>query len=197
MSQYKTIDYYNTKAAAFIQDTEGAEMNSIQEEFLAYVKDGGRILDLGCGSGRDSKAFLDAGFSVTAVDGSEEMCKNAARLTGLPVQCVLFQEFVTDELYDGIWACSSLLHLNKPDIHDCVARLSGNLKTGGCFYLSFKYGEFEGERNGRYFTDMTAGSMEELLGDIGSLRLLKYQITGDVRPGREDEKWLNVFYERI
>jgi len=152
------------------------------------------ILDLGCGSGRDTKTFLSKGFQVEAVDGSEEMCKIAEKNTGHPVILSSFQNYLPTIKFDGIWACSSLLHLNKEEIHDVVQKLSTFMNPGACFYMSYKYGDFTGYRNGRYYTDFTEDSSKKLFANISQLRFHSLIITNDVRPGRESEKWLNVFY---
>ena len=192
----QTLEYYNENAAKFTGDTFGADMTAIQDEFLSYVKPGGTILDLGCGSGRDSKYFMDKGYEVIAVDGSEELCGIAAELIGQDVYCSTFEDLNIDCELDGIWACSSLLHLERDAIHDVVAKLTKQLVDNGVFYMSFKHGNFTGMRNGRYFTDMTEESITSLLSDIPELKLIKQSITGDVRPGRENEKWLNLFFEK-
>ena len=69
-------------------------------------------------------------------------------------------------------------------------------KANGIIYLSFKYGDFEGERNGRYFTDMAEASMAELLVDFPEFTIEKQWITGDVRVGRGDERWLNMILRK-
>lgn len=74
-----------------------------------------------------------------------------------------------------------------------MSRLANYLNDGGCFYASFKYGDYRGERNGRYFTDFTEYSFESLLNDMQVFKISKQFITTDVRPNRESEKWLNVF----
>lgn len=192
-----TIDYYNNNAHKFIGDTVNADMNDIQKNFLMRIPKGGSILDLGCGSGRDSKAFLDLGYKVVSVDGSIEMCKAAEKLTKQPVICSYFQDFETGEMFDGIWACASLLHLHRNEIKPVVIKLAKYLKENACLYMSFKLGDFQGERNGRYFTDFTLESISELLSDVDDLKLDSSEITSDVRPGRDNEKWLNVFYVRV
>ena len=192
-----TLKYYNVNAEKFSAGTIDAGMEQLQNEFLSYIPEGGTILDLGCGSGRDSKAFLDKGYDVIAIDGSEELCKLAESYIGKPVICTTFQEYVPDTELNGIWACSTLLHLEKDDIHDVVKKLTNYLKKGGCFYMSFKYGDTSEDRNGRFFTDLTENSIHELLSDVTDLRLVTEKITNDVRPGRSEEKWLNVFYIKI
>ena len=99
-----TLDYYNEKARAFCDDTQDVEFSTFQRAFTSHLPAGGRILDFGCGSGRDSKAFLNAGYQVTALDGSEELCRIASEFIGQPVLCSTFQDYVPDEVFDGIWA---------------------------------------------------------------------------------------------
>ena len=141
-----TLDYYNSHADSFREDTIHASMSALQKEFLEMLPAGGRILDLGCGPGRDTRLFLERGFRVTAVDGSEELCRLAEAFTGHPVIHSTFQEFRPGESYDGIWACASLLHLPKEEIVRVIERLSPFLREGGVFYMSFKYGSFSGEQ---------------------------------------------------
>ena len=193
-----TIQYYEEHAEEFAANTLGADMESIRSRFLAYLPTGCRILDFGCGTGRDSKAFLDLGYDVTAIDGSEALCQIARLLTGLPVRCLDFRDFTPEEgeVYEGIWACASLLHLQKDELLPVMKVLSQTLIPGGAFYVSFKYGTFEGERNGRHFTDFTIEEFREFIKSIPELSVAEYWITGDVRPGRGDERWLNIVLQR-
>ena len=193
-----TIQYYEEHAEEFAANTLGADMESIRSRFLAYLPTGCRILDFGCGTGRDSKAFLDLGYDVTAIDGSEALCQIARLLTGLPVRCLDFRNYtpIEGEVYEGIWACASLLHLQKNELLPVMKVLSKVLIQGGAFYVSFKYGTFEGERNGRHFTDFTVEEFREFIKSIPELYVAEYWITGDVRPGRGDERWLNIVLQR-
>lgn len=169
------------------------EFGELQERFARMLPEGGRILDLGCGSGRDSLAFMSSGFVVDAVDGSEAMVKAASELTGLSVAHALFDEHEPTGEYDGIWACSSLLHVPMSDLAPIISKYAGHLKPGGVFYMSFKLGGFEGMRNGRWFTDLDEKSFSELISGIDGLRIDSLDVTPDVRPGRADEKWLNAW----
>jgi SAM-dependent methyltransferase len=193
-----TIQYYEEHAEEFAANTLGADMASIRSRFLAYLPTGCMILDFGCGTGRDSKAFLDLGYDVTAIDGSEALCKIAQALTGLSVRCLDFRRYTpaNDEIYEGIWACASLLHLQKGELLPVMKVLSQALKPEGAFYVSFKYGTFEGERNGRHFTDFTLEEFREFIKSIPELSVAEYWVTGDVRPGRGDERWLNIVLQR-
>ena len=192
----RTIEYYNENADRFISDTQTVSMSEIQKEFLSKIPDGGKILDLGCGSGRDSKVFIDAGYEVVSVDGSMKMCDATSKLTGTVAVCSTFQEYKTTDTFDGIWACASLLHLSINDIEEVVKNLANNLSDNGCFYMSFKYGLYCGERNGRFFTDLDEKQFKALIEKIPSLKLDTIKLTSDVRPGRENEKWLNCFCSR-
>ncbi len=191
-----SIDYYNKNAGRFITDTVSIDFHDTQERFLSWLAPASLILDLGCGSGRDTKYFLERGYRAEAADGSEEMCRYARRYTGIPVRRMLFEELDERERYDGIWACSSLLHLPRSALADVLRKTEAALKPGGVLYASFKYGTFEGERNGRYFTDLTEDSFAELLRQTERLSLREQWITPDARPDRADEKWLNLILQK-
>ena len=188
----KTLTYYNTNAHRFTSDTLDVEFSTIQDSFLAQLPAGALILDFGCGSGRDSRYFLQKGYRVEACDGSEEMVKAATRNAGIPVKKMLFSELNEENRYDGLFACASILHVPSKDLPDIFTRMKKAVKKGGILYVSFKYGTFEGIRNGRYFTDLTEESLHAILDRVGGLDIIRTGITGDARPGREDEKWLNV-----
>lgn len=158
---------------------------------------GSRILDFGCGSGRDTKYFLEKGYQVAATDGSAELCRLAGSFTGIKVKKMLFQELDEIGVYDGIWACSSILHLPKQELLPVIQKMCIALKDNGMIYTSFKYSNFEGERNGRYFTDFTEDAFHEFIKAIPELMIEEEWITSDVRPGRGEEKWLNLILRKI
>lgn len=191
-----TIDYYNRNVQDFVDRTVSVNFTRIQKVFLELLPRDARILDFGCGSGRDTKFFLDCGYQVDATDGSIELCRAASEYTGIHVKRILFQELDEVEKYDGIWACASILHVKKTELPDIIRKMSLATKENGIIYISFKYGDYEGERNGRYFTDMTEISMKELLVDFPELKVEKQWITGDVRADRGDERWLNMILRK-
>lgn len=191
-----TINYYNSNAQSFTMSTQTVDFEATQNLFIQKLPTASTILDFGCGSGRDTKYFLSHGYIVDAIDGSEAMCKIAAEYTGIPVKHMLFQQLDEQEKYDGIWACSSILHLPLQDLESVLHKMSRALKPAGIIYTSFKYGTFEGERNGRYFTDMTEETFAALIQKIDTLVIEEQWITSDVRPGRGDEKWLNLILRK-
>lgn len=201
--QERTISYYDENAATFCEGTRNADMSETRGRFLQYLKPNALILDAGCGSGRDSKAFMESGYRVVAIDGSKEMCRQASAYLGQEVQCRLFEEIDEKEVYDGIWACASLLHVPYELLPKVIARLIDALVDGGVLYASFKYGEEEREVGGRYFTDLMEDGWKKVLEEAeeemkgnksGSKKLetIECFVTGDVREGRGGEKWLNV-----
>lgn len=192
----KTLNYYNQNAEVFTKNTINVDFKSTQERFLKKLPDASDILDFGCGSGRDTKYFLSQGNSVTATDGSEELCRLASEYTGIPVKHMLFQDLDKKDTYNAIWACSSILHLPYQELKSVLNKMAQALKENGIVYTSFKYGTFEGERNGRYFTDMTEEKFETLLKEIAVFYIEEQWVTSDVRPDRGDEKWLNLILRK-
>ena len=193
---HKTLDYYNQNADTFFAGTVSVDFKQTQNKFLDCLNEGAYILDFGCGSGRDTKYFLEAGMKVDAIDGSEEMCRIASEYTGIEVQQMLFQELDAHDQYDGIWACASILHLPKNELKSVLQKMATALNIHGIIYTSFKYGEFEGERNGRYFTDFTIDTFQTFIQDIEGLQIKEDWTTGDVRPGRGEERWLNLILQK-
>ena len=196
MKPDQTLSYYNTNAKTFTESTVNVDFSDTQNKFLEKLPEGAAILDFGCGSGRDTKYFLEKGYAVEATDGSEELCKLASEYTGIEVKHQFFQELQEQEKYDAIWACSSILHLSYEELVDVMKKMAAALKENGLIYTSFKYGTFEGVRNGRYFLDMTEERIEKLLQSVTELTIEETWITSDVRPGRGEEKWLNLFLRK-
>lgn len=191
-----TLNYYNTHANEFYTSTINIEFTTIQNRFLSKLKKGSHILDFGCGSGRDTKYFLEQGCRVDAVDGSAKLCRLAGEHAGIKVKKMFFQDLADVDRYDGIWACSSILHLPTDELEKVMQKMADALKANGIIYTSFKYGTFAGERNGRFFTDMTEETFAGFLGKIENLEVEEQWITSDARPGRGEEKWLNLILRK-
>ena len=192
----ETLAYYNQNADIFIEGTQNADMSEQYRFFLKYLPHRGKLLDLGCGSGRDSAYFSSLGFEVTAVDGSDELCKRVKANYGIEALCVNFEDISFDAEFDAIWACASLLHVEKVNMPKVLSKVSAALKSGGILYASFKYGSDERVSNGRFFNDYTEYDIDTLLTPENQLTLLEYWITEDVRPDRSGEQWLNFIAKR-
>ena len=196
MNSSTTLDYYNQNAQSFAAGTISVDFHETQDRFLKLLDKGSLVLDFGCGSGRDTRYFLEHGMYVEATDGSEELCRIASDYAGIPVKQMLFQELKETEKYDGIWACSSILHLPKQELKVVLMKMADALKEQGIIYTSFKYGDFEGKRNGRYFTDFTEDTFRDFVADITGIQIEEVWITGDVRQGRNEERWLNLIIRK-
>ena len=191
----KTIDYYNKHAEEFTASTFEVDMESLYQPFLVELQEGARILDVGCGPGRDTLAFKNKGYQVDAIDNSEELVKKATQLTGIPVRLQSFYEIDADQAYDGIWACASLLHCERSRLVEVLQNMLRALKPHGVIYMSFKHGDLDREKDGRHFTDLNEVQVKELLNQWDDVSQLKQWITIDQRPNRS-EKWLNLIWKK-
>lgn len=193
----RTLQYYDTNSKEYINDTFNVDFKELQDGFLKYLNPGDRILDLGCGSGRDALYFINKGYKVTAMDGSTVICNEAAKLIGQDVICSTFEDFTTSERYEGIWACSSLLHLDNGILKQSLKKFISYLKPNGVFYLSFKYGVESGYEGERFFNNMTEEKFRILTSELRNIAIIEERITDDVRENRADEKWYNVVIQKI
>jgi SAM-dependent methyltransferase len=191
-----TVGYYDARAERYVRETFGLDVEGLYEPFLALVPAGGHILDAGCGSGRDSLAFLLRGYQVTAFDASPEMARLASKATGLKVAVCRLQQVGYEAEFDAVWACASLLHVPRREMDDVLARLTRALRPGGVWYMSFKCGEGEGMREGRFFNDYTEELLRQLIGRQPALTLLRAWQTADVQPDRRGTIWLNTLVRR-
>ena len=188
-----TNQFYETHAKDYFDSTVNVDTSRLYERFLKYVPVGCRILDFGCGSGRDSKAFVDMGYQVSAIDGAENLCKLAREYAGIDVKCVDFWSFCSDQKYDAVWACASLLHIPSPQLPTVINILKNALVDNGLMYISFKSGNFEGERDGRYYTDMTSDRFSNLL--VNGLVIVEEWYSEDVMKDRTNT-WYNVILRK-
>lgn len=188
----KTLEYYEKHAEDFYRDTVYADVTELYQLFLDKLPSKARILDLGCGSGRDSKHFRELGYEVTAMDGSPEICRLASVNIGQQVVCKTFADINDQNAFDGIWACASLLHVPAEELKAVIEQLKKALVPKGILYASFKYGNGERNKDGRYFNDCTEEKAESLLTGSGGWRSWSFYITKDVRAGRGEEAWLNM-----
>jgi SAM-dependent methyltransferase len=187
-----TIDYYERNAEAFERDTARLDMEHLYQPFLDLLPPGGRILDAGCGPGRDSKAFFDRGYEVLSFDASPGMVELASRRTGGPSILLRFEEVEFADEFDGIWASASLLHVPRAQLDDAFRRLLRAAKDRGVIYASFKCGTGERVKEGRLFSDFTEDTLAEFVGQFPGVEILRLWQTMDMRPGRSDDVWVNV-----
>ena len=186
------IDYYNQYAAKVFEDTVDQDMGAIMAPFLELLEEGDTILDMGCGSGRDSLTFYDLGYDVTQLAGSEEMCRLAEVHTGLDVLQMTYEEMAFDGAFDGVWACGAFVHIPKDEMPEIFRRVARARTEDGIFYLSKRLGDVEGFQGKRYFSCYSEKELRHLVEGDGLFTVLKEWVTRDVRSGHSDIQWINI-----
>jgi SAM-dependent methyltransferase len=192
-----TVTYYDRNAERFFRETANVDMSFAYAPFLAYIPAGGRILDAGCGSGRDSHHFLQQGYEVEAFDASAQMCNLASKLIGQRAQQKSFDDVDWISVFDGVWACASLLHLRRDSIDSVLHKLCRALKPSGVMFVSFKLRDGEWEEGGRFFNGYDEGSLQRLLEGHPALVCQSMWVSEDARPERKGEMWLNALLQRV
>lgn len=187
----KTFDYYQRNANCFFARTLSVEMAGLYERFLTRVPSCGRIMDAGCGAGRDARAFRERGFRVVAFDACAELAALASEHAGIDVAVRTFADVSEENCYDGIWACASLLHVPMRELDATLARLWRALKPGGTLYVSFQAGSGERESGGRHFTDADEETLRRWLEALPGGSEMTCWSTPDQRPER-DTIWTNA-----
>lgn len=185
-----TLNYYQNHAQDFFDGTVNVDMTPLYEAFTQHLPHGARVLDAGCGSGRDAKAFHEMGYQVDAFDASSAMVELAKQHTGLPVQLMTFSEIDGKAQYDGIWCCASLLHIPSSELPAVMQKLADALKPGGVWYVSFKYGNGERMQGERRFMDLDEEGLRMGISNITDVAITSLWVTKDYRPERS-ERWLN------
>ena len=192
-----TLNYYDAHALEYCESTRHLDLHEVYDRFLKELASGAHILDAGCGSGRDTKIFLNRSYRVTAIEASTELARLASAFTNHRSEILLFQNMEFHEEFDGIWACASLLHVPKIEMKDVLERFVKALKPGGVFYISLKEGE--GERvapDGRFFNDYSARSFRELFADFPQLHELVFWKTEETRSQNHRQPWLNFILKK-
>ena len=195
-SDLSTIKYYDDHADEYVTSTVGLDMESLYQPFLQLLPQGGSILDAGCGSGRDSKAFIDRGYQVTAIDASIRMVESTTRLTVQPAKQLKLQDLDSIEEFDGIWASASLLHVPLDGLHDVLSRFAAALRSDGSCYISFKEGEGERHHGDRLFTDFTEEGLRAELQQQALFEIIRTWVTADLRTDQSDS-WVNALLNKL
>lgn len=196
MSVGYNMKYYEDNALDYIESTKDADMSELYRFFLKHLKKKeGKILDIGFGSGRDMLYFRSLGFDVYGIDPTKSFSDYVSKLGFNNIENIGAQDMNYNNEFIGIWACASLLHIDKKELKEVFEKCANALKEDGVMYCSFKYGDFECIRNGRYFLYLNEASVKEYIIKSG-LKVVGSLITNDVRPGREKEKWLNIILEK-
>lgn len=193
-----TLKYYDDNIESYkeqwLNDFSKNYNFEIPDIFLSYLSENSHILDLGCGTGRDSKYFIDRGYQVTSIDGSYEMCNIARSLLKKEVEQINFLDIDYKEQFDGVFACASLLHLDNEDLIIVLKKISSALKQKGILYTCFKYGDSTRVDKGRFYNDMNEEKFLDLIKNIENLKILKSWISEQYK---SDTKFLNYIIKKV
>jgi SAM-dependent methyltransferase len=191
-----SAEYYEQNHREFVASTLYVDMSDLYEPFCRLLPQGAKILDAGCGSGRDTQFFIDRGYEVVAIDASSKMVNATKELTGVDCRQMSFENLKLENDFDAVWACASLLHIRREILTSVLNDFADILSPKGLIYASFKLGTEERQVGLRYFNDMTPETFEVALLNVPGLKLNKIWITADARPKREHEKWLNCILSK-
>jgi SAM-dependent methyltransferase len=185
------MNYYDKFAQDYSQNTLKLDMSHLYGPFLDSLPANAKILDVGCGPGRDLKYFENLGFKVVGIDPSAEMVRLAKEFSNANVIQGKIEDVNFDNEFDGIWACASLLHIPSANLPDVFAKISTLLKLNGAFFCCFKLGQFEGIReDGRYFTYLNDESLTKLVSQVHGLVIQKIWVSNDARDDKS-VSWIN------
>lgn len=197
--KYNTLEYYNKNAKIYCEQTIFGNLQENYDKFLKYLSQGAYILDFGCGSGRDSKYFIENGYKVKAIDGSKEMCKLASKYINQEVSCMKFEELDDINTYDGIWACSSILHVEKENLPNILIKMINALKVNGIIYASFKIGTGYEIKEGKYYNYLTKEEMVQTLNELSkNIKLIDYfETLPSTKRNAKNTIWGNFIIEKF
>lgn len=187
-------NYYERNAERYATETFSADMSKQYKRFLPLLKNGVKILDVGSGSGRDACYFQKQGYQVTALEPSNNLCREIRKVFSGKIICSDIQNYRPTERYDGIWACASLIHLQEEEVLQFFEKINQYLNDNGMVYVSGKNGIQTGKaEDGRYFLEFTEQLVEKILKVNEQLELEQLWYTEDVN-GRKGFRWMNVIF---
>ena len=190
-----SIDYYDRYAVPYYEETVDFSMEEQLERFIELLPESADVLDLGCGSGRDTVFLEEEGCVVTVMDGSEKMCELASIHAGKEVLHLKVEDMEFDDVFHGIWACAVLGHFTPDEVKGVMDKILKALKDDGILYFSVKKGERNGKYNGRYFYDYDREALNNLLDAFPNIKVLDIWKTNDVRADKSD-RWFNVLLRK-
>ncbi len=193
----KSIAYYNENAQDFFHRTVHIDLLPFYQKFLSFLPKRAHILDLGCGSGRDAQYFKHQNFKITALDASEELIKLASSYLGQEVLLLKFQDLTFQNMFEGIWANASLLHVPYEDLNSILKKIHAALKKKGILYASFKYGNAKRTVGNRDFYDMNETLIKSYLSPFFDLiETEKEEDTRSQVAPSPESAWLHIWCQK-
>ena len=192
-----TLDYYEKHAREYFERTVSADLSAVYDVFLKHVRPGGRILDAGCGSGRDLKAFRSRGFDPVGIDASDALVNLAREFSGAPCFRIRLEDVSFSSEFDAVWACASLLHLPRTKVLPVLQRLRRSLVDGGTLFVSVQIGEGENfTPDGRFFAYYDPDELLCLV-KVSGFTVVEQWTSADALLARRSIRWLNVIARKM
>jgi SAM-dependent methyltransferase len=187
MSDEQTHAFYDLDAAAYAANSRPSPF---LQDFIAELPQGAAVLDLGCGAGFDSAALRAAGFSVTSLDASPGLAKQAKCLNAIDVRVLDFHDLDYAAAFDGIWANASLHHAQRSSLPVVFSAMRRALKPGGVLHASLKAGAHDRrDKFNRLFCAMDEDSLRALAATWREVRIERNQGAGY---DNEPTPWLRL-----
>lgn len=191
-AEVANLAYYEANAEKYAKQTCHADLSHLYAAFLSLLPRNARILDVGCGGGRDLRAFHERGFDVFGVDPSSALVEIAREYSGAEVAVAKVEALEFEEKFDGVWACASLLHLPKAELPEALRRIHRSLIAGGVFFLSVQAGRGEEfSEDGRFYARYEEPEIRSAIQEIG-FDTLNTWTTSDALSGRAKISWINL-----
>lgn len=187
-----TDEYYIVNAKKYISEDSETFNVSMREHYLffeEYLQENDNILDIGFGSGRDS-LFFSSKYNVTSIDVIPDFIQHGKEIGLNNVYLQRIENIDYENMFNGIWACASLLHLNNEYLSKAIDKIIISSRKDCIFYSSFKYGDSEETIEGRYFNNMNENNFYKMF-NRKQFKILKIDITED-KLNRKN-RWLNAY----
>jgi len=184
-----TDDYYITNAQKYITEKLDVSMHEFYSFFEKYLHKNNNILDIGFGSGRDS-LYFSSKYNVISIDVIPDFIQHGKNIGLKNVQLQRIENIEYENMFNGIWACASLLHLNNEYLTKAIDKIIVSSRENCIFYASFKYGDSEEIIDGRYFNNMNESKFYKLF-NKNEFEIQKIDITEDKL--QRTNKWLNAY----
>jgi ubiquinone/menaquinone biosynthesis C-methylase UbiE len=178
MKDEKTVNAYNKIADDYKNRNSNPFYTNEYETFLRFFREGKKIIEIGCGIGRDAEKLIENGFVYTGIDASDGMLALAReRVPSADFRCMDFYTLsFPDECFDGFWTAATLLHVPKENIKDVLQNIKRIVKPKGIGFISVKEkttmdeGIIKEKKSGgieRYFSFYEEGEFGKILKENG------------------------------
>lgn len=195
--------FYDNNAASWVK--KRSNLDYCRNEFNKYQRllPSGKILDIGCGTGRDANLFIPNGYNYTGIDLSDGMINEAQKLfpnahfTTMDLSDLRFK----DESFNGIWSFAAYLHIPKKEIINAIKEANRVLKIGGIGFITIKKGSTEGYlgdgNNRRYWSFYGKNQFGKILTSNGFEILESWEDKRDYNPPSDVSIFLCYFVRKI